>query len=85
MNDDYLSLTKLGKLYGVSSHKVGRWLVALGLRTNDKRPSESAFSGGFVAQRDSTQPGTYYWVWHAAKTVHLLNEAGYQAVSADPR
>jgi hypothetical protein len=85
MNDDYLSLTELGRLYNVSSHRVGKWLVSLGLRTREKKPSESAFSGGFVSQRDSTQPGTYYWVWHAEWTMRLLKQAGYQAVSADPR
>jgi hypothetical protein len=78
MNDEFLSLTELGRLYGVSSHIMGRWLVALGLRTGDKKPSTAAFQGGYVTQRASTRPGTYFWVWHAQRTMRMLGEAGYR-------
>jgi hypothetical protein len=73
----FLSLTELGRLYGVSRNKIGQWLVDLGLRTKDKKPSARAFNEGFVDQRGSTQPGTYFWVWHDEKTPQLLDEAGY--------
>ena len=73
---EYLSLTELGRLYGVSRNKVGQWLVDLGLRTQEKKPSRAAFDG-FVDQRPSTQPDTYFWVWHGEKTTRLLNEAGH--------
>ena len=75
---EFLSLTELGRLYGVSRNKVGLWLVDLGLRTKDKKPSRAAFDGGFVDQRPSTNPGTYYWVWHGEKTTRLLDEAGHR-------
>jgi hypothetical protein len=78
MADEFLSLTDLGRLYGVSSHKMGRWLVDLRLRTTDKKPSDAAFAGGYVAKRDSRQPGTYYWVWHREKTKRLLRQAGHR-------
>jgi hypothetical protein len=78
MADEFLSLTELGRLYGVSSHMMGRWLVALGLRTREKKPSRDAFQGGYVSQRASTQPGTYFWVWHGERTMRLLHEAGYR-------
>ena len=78
MSDEFMSLTDLGKLYGVTSHKVGRWLVALGLRTADKKPSTKAFQDGFVSRRDSTQPGTYYWVWHAEMTMLVLDSTGHK-------
>ena len=74
---DFLSLTELGHLYGASRNKVGQWLVDLGLRTKEKKPSRAAFDGGFVDQRPSTQPGTYYWVWHGEKTTCLLDGAGF--------
>lgn len=76
MSQEFMSLTELGNLCGVSSHKVGKWLVAVGLRTQDKKPSPRAFKEGYVDQRGSTQPGTYYWVWHADKTTAVLTEAG---------
>jgi hypothetical protein len=77
---EYLSLTELGKLYAVSRVKVGQWLVDLGLRTKEKRPSRAAFDGDFVDQRPSTQPNTYYWVWHQEKTTRLLDGVGYRRV-----
>ena len=43
----FLSLTELGQLYGVSRNMVGQWLVDLGLRTKEKKPSRAAFDGGF--------------------------------------
>ena len=78
MSDEFMSQTDLGKLYGVTSHGMGRWLVALGLRTADKKPSTKAFQGGFDSRRDSTQPGTYYWVWQAEMTMLALQRAGHK-------
>jgi hypothetical protein len=75
--NEYLSLTELGRLYGVSSHVVGRWLKGLGLRTTDGRPSAEAFGQGYVAQRPSRQRGTYFWVWHADKTTGILDGMRY--------
>jgi hypothetical protein len=75
---EFLSLTELGGLYGVSRNKVGQWLVDLGLRTKEKKPSRAAFDGGFVDQRPSTNPATYYWVWHGEKTTRLLDDAGFE-------
>jgi hypothetical protein len=76
MNGTYLTLTELGKLYGVSSHKIGKWLVSVGLQTPAKKPSGRAFREGYVEQRGSTQPGTYIWIWHSEKTMKALEEAG---------
>ena len=77
MADDFMSLTELGQVYGVSRNKVGQWLIDLGLRTNEKKPSKLAFDGGFVDQRSSSQPGTYFYVWHGQKTCQLLDKAGH--------
>ena len=82
MSDEFLSMTELGKLYGVSSHKIGKWLVELGLRDNNKKPSKAAFENGYVQQRDSTQPGTYFWVWHKQKTMWVLEKAGHKMPQA---
>lgn len=78
MIDEYASQTELGKLFGVSSHKIGKWLIECGLRTQTKKPSNTAFEHGYVDQRPSTQPGTYFWVWNKEKTVALLTEAGHE-------
>lgn len=75
--NEYLSLTELGRVYGVSSHVVGRWLKGLGLRTADGRPSPEAFAQGYVSQRPSRQPGTYFWIWAADKTTGILDGMRY--------
>lgn len=82
MTDECLSLTELGKLYGVSNQQVGKWLTVLGLRDKNKKPSRSAFENGFVQQRDSTQPGTYFWVWKKEKTMQALDKAGHKMPQA---
>jgi hypothetical protein len=75
--NEFLSLTELGQLYGVTSHVIGKWLKGLGLRTADGRPSRDAFAEGYVSQRPSRQPGTYYWVWHGDKTTGRLDGMRY--------
>jgi hypothetical protein len=77
MSDTFLSQTELGRHFSVSSPQIGKWLIACGLRTPNKKPSPKAFADGFVEQRDSRQPGTYFWVWHREKTLAVLTEAGH--------
>lgn len=80
--DEFLSLTEFGQIYGVSSHVVGKWLKGLGLRTESGQPSADAFREKYVAQRSSTQPGTFFYVWHRARTTSLLDAMQYpRAVS----
>ena len=59
MNYEYklLNLTPMGKLFRVSSHVVGRWLVEIGLRTQDKKPSARALNEGFLDQADNGRGG----------------------------
>lgn len=75
--NEYLSLTEIGRMYGVSSHVAGRWLKGLGLRTESGQPSAQAFNGRYVSQRPSRYPGTYYYVWHAEKTTAILDGMCY--------
>ena|SRR5579884_3356299 len=81
----FLSLTELGQVYGVTRNRVGQWLVDLGLRTKEKKPSPRAFHEGYVAQRDSTNIGTYFWVWHGEKTCRLLDEARHMRTELDQK
>jgi len=80
MINEYLSQTELGKLFGVSSHTIGRWLTAAGLRGPDGKPSLHGWE--YVSQRPSTNPGTYFNVWHREKTVRLLESKGHALVGA---
>jgi hypothetical protein len=83
MPDEYLSLTDLGQLYGGSRVRAGQWLVDVGLRNKEKKPSQAAFQGGFVSERPSTNPGTYYWVWHRERTMRVLDAAGHRRAGND--
>lgn len=78
MNNEHLSQTDLGKLFGVSSHVAGRWLVEIGLRTKEKRPSRTAFDGGFVKQAPTGRGSGYFYVWHRQKVTHALEAAGHR-------
>lgn len=88
MNEnEYVTMTDLGNIYGVSSHKVGKWLRELGLRNADGSPSAEAFSEKLVVQRPSTQPGTYFYVWNRVLTTALLDGMQYpriQKIKTDP-
>lgn len=71
---------QLGEQFGVTSHQIGRWLDDIGLR-EDKRPSQTAFSGGYVDTAPTGRAaGSYYYVWNREKTVKALAEAGHPLV-----
>lgn len=80
MQDEYRSLTELGEIYGVTRNAMGKWLTDLGLRSGG-RPTAKAFNGGYVTQRDSTNVDTYIYVWHLAKTMAALEEAGHRSTA----
>jgi hypothetical protein len=76
---EYMTLTQLGELFGVSNQQVGKWLGRLGLRTDANRPSRTAFDGNYVKAGPSRGQG-YNWVWHSERTVRALEEAGHPLV-----
>lgn len=82
---EYLTLGQLGEVFGTTSHKVGRWLVQIGLRYESKqglKPSRDAYGGGFVKDVPSRNQG-YCYAWHAEKSIKALVEAGHK-VSIQP-
>lgn len=81
--NEYLSLRDLGKLYGVSSHEVGKWLKNLGLRNETGYPTTEAIKDGLVKKAPSKQPGTYFWVWNTSKTTEILDNMCYPRDSND--
>lgn len=81
---EFMSLTQLGEIFGVSSHQVGNWLVEIGFRTESKRPCKLAFENDVVKEGPSRGQG-YNWVWHAEGTVKSLEAAGHKRVFPAPR
>jgi hypothetical protein len=82
---EFSTMRQLGRLFGVSSHEMGRWLVAIGLRSMDKRPSYDAFDRKFVEQAPTGRGTGYFWVWHTEKTVAALERAGYRRIGQEEK
>ena len=59
---NYINLTALGEIYGVSGREVGGWLKGLGLRRPDGRPSREAVEQVFVQER-ALEYGGGFWHW----------------------
>lgn len=76
MQNDFATMREIGSLFGVTNHTVGRKLKELGFRTPDGKPSHEAFARGLVEQKFTDDHKHYCWVWHTARTVPLLEEAG---------
>ena len=74
---EFMTLTQIGEVFGVSNQQVGKWLVRLGLRTTANKPSRMAFEGGYVEVGPSRNQG-YNYVWHSDKTVQALITAGHK-------
>lgn len=75
---EFLSLTQLGKVFGVSAIQIGRWLVKLGLRENGQ-PTEKALEEGFVTFVEMEQMEKFH-TWHRIKTIASLAELGIKPV-----
>jgi hypothetical protein len=78
MNDEitFVTMTELGRCFGLTSHQIGRKLKEIGLRTADGKPSQAAFQGGLCSQRWSRDHENYCWAWHQEKTSEALRRAG---------
>jgi len=79
----FLTQTQVGKVFGATSHEIGKLLKELGLRDANGRPTESAHEGGFCKAAPSGENGFHY-AWHANKTIALLREHGHALVSNPP-
>lgn len=79
----FISLTKLGVLFGVSSHKVGQWLIDIGLRTEEMTPSRTAFDGEYVQQAPTGRGTGYYYVWNSENTIAALEKSGHRRIDVE--
>jgi hypothetical protein len=73
--NEYISLTQLGRIYGVTARDVGGWLKGLGLRDATGWPSRDAVKQGLVQERVS-QYGSQ-WFWHQDGTSVVLDGMCY--------
>lgn len=78
--ENYLSQTEIGRVYGVSSHVVGKWLKDLGLRNSEGFPTDDAKA--MVSKRQSTNLGTWISVWDREQVLEVLDKMGYPRETA---
>lgn len=83
LNSEYESLTDLAKRYDTTSHQLGRWLAALGLRVVGGKPTQKAWELGLVkaAPTNRGEGDHLFYLWHVEKTMALL--AGHHHAQAD--
>lgn len=79
---EFMPMKAIGQLFGETSHKVGKWLQTIGLRDIEGKPTNQAYSGGFIEQRFFNNCYTNYW--HTVKTVEELKRAGHQPIPNPP-
>jgi len=91
-DNDFMTMRDIGKLFGKTSHTIGRTLKELGLRTEAGKPSRQAFEAGQCNQRWTQDRMNYCWAWKREETIRLLQEHGFgkskakeQASSASSR
>ena len=76
--------TQLGKLFGATSHDVGKWLVSCGLKDKETRmPTREAHNEMYCDTAPSGQ-SNYSWEWVAEKTVKRLISAGHPLATELP-
>ena len=80
---EYMNMVDLGRLFGVSSHQIGKWLKDLGLRRANGTPSTTAYQQKLVSF-SYEQWGTYNAVWHVDRVVRILEHADHQQVADLP-
>jgi hypothetical protein len=76
----WLSLTELGRLYGISAVLCGRQLSAAGLRRSDGSPTSHALSHGLALL---AHPRAHHRsaLWHRQSCGTLLEQQGLQPVA----
>ena len=70
----YVSITEIGKHYGVCSRIAGRWLKRLGLRCADGQPTEAAKRDDLCKQIYVEDRNVWFWVWNAGQTLARVDE-----------
>ena len=78
--ETFITLTRLGQIYGVNGRDVGTWLKNLSLRQPDGRPTREAIQQGLVQER-SLEYGGCFWHWHKETTCAILDGMGYKRAS----
>lgn len=77
---EYVSITQLGEMFGVTRNEMGQYLADIGWRVREGgtlSPSNQAIERGYC-QATENERGIRYYIWHRVKTIKALETAGYK-------
>jgi hypothetical protein len=87
MNDyhdfEFVTQTQLGKIFGVGSKVMGKWLTKIGLRDGEHDPTKEALQGGYCKLFRNDRDIVFF-VWHRNKTIEALKAGGYDPMCEQP-
>ena len=72
---EFVTLTQLGRLYGVTAKKVGTWLRKARVRDRCGTPINNGVL--MTAKRPTPNGYTTFYVWDREATIYLLDSLGY--------
>ncbi len=78
--DLWVNQTELGQHFGMSAVAIGKKLREVGLRTEQKEPSERAKTEGYC-RFTPMKDGTPFYLWNKEKVAGLLRESGMSQLS----
>jgi hypothetical protein len=78
--DLWVNQTELGRHFGMSAVAIGKKLQEVGLRTEQKEPSEQAKADGYC-RFTPMKDGTPFYLWNKEKVAGLLRESGISQLS----
>lgn len=76
MSSEWANMRDLGRLFGRTSHDVGRILKHEGYRTDDGKPAKKSFDAQLV--REYWSNNYYSWTWNVDRTCVLLESFGWK-------
>ena len=84
MNEDtFVNMTTIGKLYGKTSHAVGRELQECGFREGKRATQKALGSRMAVIRRDPQHPTWISVLWNKAKVCELLEDFGWRRLNEE--
>jgi hypothetical protein len=78
--DIWVNQTELGQHFGMSAVAMGKKLYEVGLRTEQKDPTEQAKTEGYC-RFTPMKDGTPFYLWNKEKVAALLRESGMSQLS----
>jgi len=78
--DIWVNQTELGRHFGMSAVAIGKKLCEVGLRTEQKDPTERAKTEGYC-RFTPMKDGTPFYLWNKEKVATLLRQSGMSQLS----